>query len=48
MPATEISNEIKTTIQNVDTRDGIGAKRSADWADRVLSEITTAGYRPNH
>jgi len=26
----------------------VSSKLSSDWADRALSEITTAGYRPNH
>ncbi|MFD1601095.1 BREX-5 system adenine-specific DNA-methyltransferase PglX [Halobellus rarus] len=38
----ELAEEISETC------DEVAADISSDWADRALSEITTAGYRPNH
>ncbi|RRJ28509.1 BREX-5 system adenine-specific DNA-methyltransferase PglX [Halocatena pleomorpha] len=38
----ELANEI------ADACDEIAADIPSDWSDRALSEITTAGYQPNH
>ena len=41
--------EFKALAEEIDDRCQAVHKRiPSDWSDRALSEITTAGYRPNH
>ena len=41
--------EFKALAEEIDDRcQTVGNCISSDWADRALSEITTAGYQPNH
>ena len=41
--------EFKALAEEIDDRcQTIDKRVPSDWADRALSEITTAGYRPNH
>jgi len=41
--------EFKALAEEIDDRcKKIASRIPSDWADRALSEITTAGYQPNH
>jgi len=41
--------EFKALAEEIDDRcQTVGKRISSDWTDRALSEITTAGYQPNH
>jgi hypothetical protein len=41
--------EFKALAEEVDDRcQAVNKRISSDWFDRALSEITTAGYQPNH
>ena len=41
--------EFKALAEEIDDRcQTIDKRVASDWADRALSEITTAGYQPNH
>ena len=41
--------EFKALAEEIDDRcQTIDKRVPSDWADRALSEITTAGYQPNH
>jgi len=41
--------EFKALAEEIDDRcHAVDTRIPSDWADRALSEITTAGYRPNH
>jgi len=42
-------DEYKQLAEEIESKCNSLSKRiSSDWADRALSEITTAGYQPNH
>ena len=41
--------EFKALAEEIDDRcQAVYREIPSDWADRALSEITTAGYQPNH
>jgi hypothetical protein len=41
--------EFKALAEEIDEQcQGIHKRIPSDWKDRALSEITTAGYQPNH
>lgn len=41
--------EYKALAEEIDDRcQAVDREIPSDWADRALSEITTAGYQPNH
>jgi hypothetical protein len=41
--------EFKALAEEIDDRcQALHGQAPADWADRALSEVTTAGYQPNH
>jgi hypothetical protein len=46
--ASDVDEYIELGESIADDCEDVSSEVSSDWADRALSEITTAGYQPNH
>jgi 1,2-phenylacetyl-CoA epoxidase PaaB subunit len=46
--ASDLDEYIELGESISDDCEEVSSEVSSDWADRALSEVTTAGYRPNH